>query len=149
MGIEHTRRMHDIKRGVADRLPKQWAKKWEDHTRENVLEKHGYTYLSDLVSFGTDPEYPNEVQLHIHENLTKTPIESNRMMLEGLTLLANRLKTDPELAHINTISGYSWIVYNSPDILRMLGFTVSGFNHKQKKALATMDRAVFLSQFGK
>ncbi len=140
--------MHDIKKRVAEVLPKQLAEKWEGRIRRNTLEKEGFTPLNEMVSFGLEPEFPGEVGIHIHENLTKTPIEANRLMLSGLKLLAERLKADETLAHTEKISGYSWIVYNSPDILQRLGFTVSKQDHKKKIALATMDKEDFLHRFG-
>jgi len=149
MGLEHERRAHDIKKRIADALPQKLAETWESRVRERTLDKGGFTPLNEMLSFNVDPDFPDEAALHIHENLTKTPIEANRLMLEGLHMLAERLREDPQLAHLTKVSGYSWIVYNSPDILRKLGFRVSGFNHAKKTALATMDRDTFIRRFAR
>ena len=147
MGMEHSRFGHDIKKRIADKLPQNVSKKWEDRIRSNTIEKHGYTPLNEMLSYGIDPKYPEDIGIHVHENLTRTSIQANTQMLSGLKILAEKMQTDPALAPMKRVAAYSWIVYNSPDILRMLGFELGERDEAKKVALATMGRDAFIRKF--
>lgn len=148
MGMEHVRRGHDAKRWIAKNLlSENAANRWEERIRRNTIERYDYIGLNDLVSYEFTKDYPDDISLHIHENLTKAPMDANRSMIEGMRLLADKLSTDPELAHIKWISGKSFIVYDHPEIMERLGFTIVERDDAEKLALAKMNRDAFVKKF--
>ena len=70
-----------------------------------------------------------ESDIYLHVAPARTlPLETKlRLFREGFHILAEKLKTDPELRGIKNIIGESWIAREHPELLQKLGFTVGDF----------------------
>lgn len=66
-----------------------------------------------------------DIALHV-DAVAHLPLSrKRRLMTEGLRKLAQRLARDPKLADIEKVVAASWIVGKNPELMRLLGFTVT------------------------
>lgn len=137
-------RLYKVTKMVADALPTNAAKRLEQRIRERKFERTTNSELNDLLYYNVQEKYPDEVAIHVHVMLTKSPMEMHRLAIDGLEKLATTLENNPDLSHIKWVAGFSWIVRNNPRLAKKLGFEVS----EDEPSLARMTRADFISRFG-
>ena len=113
-----------------------------------MVEKTGFIELNELLTYDVPEKYQNEVSLHVTENLIKDGPEMLALLREGMRQLASTLASDPNLKNIHQITGYSWIVYQHPNLMERLGFEISERDETKKEALATISREKFLELYG-
>ncbi len=120
--------------------------------QESAAYRYGGVRLNEAFWYhvSTDKEYPNEIGIHLYPMDVGETLAERKGALglykAGLEELARRLETEPKLAHITEVVGYSKIVYKNPKLLELLGFKVSERDEKKKEALATISREKFLKR---
>ncbi|MEK7144330.1 MAG: hypothetical protein AAB794_00490 [Patescibacteria group bacterium] len=109
--------------------------------------------INEALWYHVSKEYPGEIGIHLFAmDIGKTFAESKvalGLYRQGLSELALRIETDPELADITQVSGWSKLVYEHPRLLTSLGFQVTKKDESKKEALAVMSREDFLKEYGK
>lgn len=122
------------------------AEELERMLRERTAEQRNWRTINEALSYTL--EDANSINLHVPIMFTKSPVEMYRLFINGLKILAEQMKNDPELFRIQQVMGYSWIISDHPEILRKLGFTVEERNEKEHKALAWILKEDFLARYG-
>ena len=120
--------------------------------QESTAYLHGGTRVNDAFWYHVSKEYPGQIGIHLYAmDIGKTFSESKvaiNLYKEGLNELARQLETDPKLAHITQVAGWSKLVYARPKLLELLGFEVTERDDEKKEALAVISREDFLKRYG-
>ncbi|MBI2639849.1 MAG: hypothetical protein HYW90_03095 [Candidatus Sungbacteria bacterium] len=90
----------------------------EERIRAVFIER-GFIPLNRLLAYGI---YKNEVHIH----LLQDKIDDPGLIRQGLSELAHKLTSNPELQNIDKITATSWIVAKHPKLMERLGFTIEG-----------------------
>ncbi len=106
--------------------------------------------VNDSLWYDVSKEYPGQVGIHLYATSVDKTIAGGKAFLknytEGLNELASRLESDPKLADIKEITGWSKLVYENPKLVQLLGFEITERDEEKKEALAIMSREKFLSR---
>tara|TARA_B100000745_G_scaffold300486_1_gene254699 strand:+ start:2720 stop:3403 length:684 start_codon:yes stop_codon:yes gene_type:complete len=86
----------------------------EDPNTEKIM-------INELLYYNLDVE--GDIHLHVFPNRFTTQSEKMRLMRAGLHDLVAILEQHPETKKIHALS---WIVAESPKLMKILGFTVTG-----------------------
>lgn len=118
--------------------------------QESQVYLQGGVRVNDSFWYHISKEYPGQIGIHLYATRVNRTIVGGRALLktytDGLNELAHRLETDPKLADINTITGWSKLVYENPKLLKRLGFEITERDEEKKEALAIMSREQFLTR---
>jgi len=117
----------------------------EARMRSSQAEKQGWVEINEVLSYGVKD---GTIHLHVPTVFTKKPMEMLKLLESGLKTIAARLKTEPALHEISKITGYSWIVFEYPQLLERMGFVVSKRDETSREALASLNREDFLKRYG-
>ncbi len=94
--------------------------------------------------------YEGQIGIHLYKTEVGKGVAGAKAFIktyaEGLEELARRLESDPALANITAITGWSKLVYENPKLLQLLGFDVTERDENTKEALASMSREKFLTR---
>lgn len=124
------------------------------------------TWVNDLLWYHTEPE---KLFIHLADAGDRPLMQTARTYEQGLSELAEKMKSDPELQDKNFVIAISWIVKNNPNLLKGRGFTVfdsgnerenidqmekagiTGMKRgmtKKTEAVAAISREDFISRYG-
>jgi hypothetical protein len=124
---------------------------FETLLRTNAAERNSFTQVNEALSYEVikDDERENDqISLHIPMMYTKKPTEMLSLFQQGLRVLADRLDSDPTLADIPEITGYTWIAYEHPELVKKMGFTIKESSPEKHKGYVSMSREDFIKRYG-
>lgn len=120
--------------------------------QESSVFLQGGVRVNDAFWYDVSEEYPNQIGIHLFPMDVGESIGERKAALtlykKGLNELAHRMEADPKLKDIKQVTGWSKLVYEHPNLLKMLGFEVAERDDEKKEALAIMKREEFLKEYG-
>lgn len=121
-------------------------------SRESSIFLKGGEIINDSFWYDVSKKYPGQIGIHLFPTIIDKSIAGARAFIDvykqGLNELARRMESDPKLADITHVTGWSKIVYENPKLLELLGFKVTERDEEKKEALAIMSREDFLQRYG-
>jgi|SRR3989344_512239 len=116
----------------------------EEMAKQEYKEE-GFEIANRIVAYESNGD---KLLLHIPTVFLKTPLEFRRLFIDGLREIASLIQTDKSLAQIKTISGISWLVFNTPRMFENMGFTVTWTDATEELACVEIDREKFIELYG-
>ena len=113
--------------------------------RITAAESGGWIKVNETLSY----EFlADSIGLHVPTVFTKKPTEMLNSFNEGLKTLARDIKNNPEFPSVKKIVGYSWIVYEHPNLLQKMGFSIDNVDEEHREARAIISIEDFLKRYG-
>lgn len=118
----------------------------EDRLKNIHAEDYGYQELSRGLTYDIEQ---SKVHLHIPVTFFASSKEALKSFVEGLKILAEKIKHDPEFIEITEIIGHSSFVQDKAKIVnKMLGFTITPQADGSPSDEAIMSKDELLSKYG-
>lgn len=121
-------------------LSKKNPEVFEEAQRKFVQEKGG-NVVNEVFYYDM---HEGGVEIHVFPAKSLGPAKIKKKFLEGLRELANVIEKDSSLT---TIKAVSWIIFEKPALVELLGFTVTGMNEEQREGNAEISREEFLKRY--
>ena len=120
--------------------------------QESAMYSQDGVRINDALWYHESKEYPGQIGIHLFPINIEKGISGGKTSLklytQGLQGLAHQMETDQKLAEITHITGWSKLVYDYPNLLKLLGFEITDQDEEKKEALAIMNREDFLKRYG-
>lgn len=141
----------ELVRRVVPLIQQYMQRRWktpramEEWARQQKQRDPDVYHINDVLNFDI---HETTLYLHVYPSTSLGLAEFRKQFKEGLTLIAQRIETDPSLQQIQTITGISWLVAEARPLLERLGFTVEENPDEPTSPIATMSREEFIKRFG-
>lgn len=118
--------------------------------QDSALVEQDGVRINDALWYHLSKEYPDEIGIHVFAADIGKGLDEAKAALSlfrsGLDELARQLETDPKLAHISQIAGWSKLIYDNPRLMEKMGFEVAERHDDKQRSLAIISREKFLTR---
>lgn len=109
------------------------------------LDSSRSTILNRLLVYRLDGD---TIILDIPITFIEKPSEFKILFIDGMKKIAKLLQEDVDLRGAVRIIGYSWIIFESPEIVKKLGFTIVSINPDLGTGLAEISKEKLIELYG-
>lgn len=88
------------------------------------------------------------LRLHMPILFTQNPIELKKLFVEGLKIIAQKIKSEEKYKDSSGLVGYSTLIYEYPSIVENLGFIITSRDESKGAAEMTMRIDTLLHLYG-
>ena len=128
---------------IRDTVPKEqiiFLARGQERAQRYLASRHkGRKTLSDsdMLQYEWSQREPKVVRIHVQSAKTLSLSEKRAEFMAGMSELAKRVETDPQLHDVDTVLAPSWIVAAHSKLVESLGFTIDdeGLSTAEKERL--------------